>query len=327
MKSPSNKGISNFFIEYYRSIEGTPRGSKIVYINSGIVGPTVTITSGIHGDEVGGVAISHDLIRYLQERPLIKGSVRIIPISNPFGFEESMRHITIDDEDLNRNFPGSENGTLSERIARKLLNIVKGSDLHIDVHNDWGESIPYIVIDRNPNANTKLAHSKAIKFAKKSGLLIVDDIVPVAEGQKTFTFNVLKSKIPSFTIESGQSKKVYENNVHDGLQGILNILSSLGMVDDYSTKFNHSKPKKSIDKVLEFDESVSPTKSGLLRSFVLAGDSIKKGQIIGKVYNDIGDQIEEIRATRDGVLMSAPNFSAVTPGTKLFSIACYTKEY
>ncbi|MBK6739345.1 MAG: succinylglutamate desuccinylase/aspartoacylase family protein [Haliea sp.] len=71
---------------------------------------------------------------------------------NPLGFESGMRHITPSGEDLNRSFPGNANGSLGERIAHTILTRSPRPtpDLVVDFHNDWTDSMPYVLVDRDP---------------------------------------------------------------------------------------------------------------------------------------------------------------------------------
>src|SRR3989344_817712 len=112
-------------------------------------GPTVWLTGGIHGEEVGGVVVIQEIFKILQKEQLLKGSLYAFPLMNPIGFENATRYLPMTKEDLNRSFPGEEDGTLSERIAKVIFdNIIKTKpDLVIDLHNDWTQSIPYTLID------------------------------------------------------------------------------------------------------------------------------------------------------------------------------------
>ena len=116
-------------------------------LNSEIEGPVIWFTGCMHGDEIGGTVIIHELFKKLQKR-LLRGRVLAFPLMNPFGFETSTRTI-ISEEDLNRSFPGDEKGTLAQRIAAKIFNqiMVSRPSYVIDLHNDWNKSIPYALLD------------------------------------------------------------------------------------------------------------------------------------------------------------------------------------
>ena len=96
-------------------------------------GPTILFTAGLHGDEINGVDIVRQLIARKINKPK-RGTIICIPILNVFGFLNGSRHFP-DGRDLNRAFPGSENGSLASRVAFRLMNeIIPEVDLVIDFH-------------------------------------------------------------------------------------------------------------------------------------------------------------------------------------------------
>ncbi len=107
-------------------------------------GPVVCLTACIHGDEVGGTAIVHDVFARFRREGLKRGSVYAYPLVNSLGFENAARFITSDGEDLNRCFPGDARGRMGQQIARRLFDTIMKAqpDLVIDLHNDWIRSVP-----------------------------------------------------------------------------------------------------------------------------------------------------------------------------------------
>ena len=133
-------------------------------VDSGKSGPTIWCTGCIHGDEIGGTVVIHDLFKVLRKL-LIKGRVCAFPIVNPFGFEANSRFLPYTNEDLNRLFPGKPRGSMGQRIALTIFETIMRDrpDLVLDFHNDWIRSIPYTLIDKSSttfldgHCNEKLA--------------------------------------------------------------------------------------------------------------------------------------------------------------------------
>lgn len=112
----------------------TPVTMSAHIIHGKINGPTVFISAGIHGDEVIGIEIVRRLLNSPRLRN-IKGSLIVVPIVNSFGFINRSRYLP-DRRDLNRSFPGNEEGSLAARLAHLFLTeIVSRSDLGIDLHS------------------------------------------------------------------------------------------------------------------------------------------------------------------------------------------------
>ena len=90
------------------------RRIPVLTLDSKVPGPVVWMTACIHGDEVGGTAIVHEVMESLRHGVLQTGAVHAFPLINSMGFENVSRYINADREDLNRCFPGSATGTMGE---------------------------------------------------------------------------------------------------------------------------------------------------------------------------------------------------------------------
>ena len=73
------------------------------------------VVTGTHGDELEGQYVVFQLNRLLQQHPeYLHGTVDLYPAMNPLGISTMTRGIPLCDLDMNRTFPGSENGSMSE---------------------------------------------------------------------------------------------------------------------------------------------------------------------------------------------------------------------
>lgn len=101
-------------------------------------GPTVAITSGLHGDELFTALFGRLVLARLSQRQAeLRGRVLVVPMANAPSFEWGTRATPNDHKDLNRVFPGAAGGTLSERLAHVLVErVVRGSDLVLDYHGE-----------------------------------------------------------------------------------------------------------------------------------------------------------------------------------------------
>lgn len=79
-------------------------------------GPTVYLVAGVHGDEVAGWRAGE----LLKAASLRAGTLCIVSPANAYGASQEQRR-TKEGRDLNRNFPGDENGTDTERCAAAIF--------------------------------------------------------------------------------------------------------------------------------------------------------------------------------------------------------------
>ena len=82
----------------------------------------ICVVTGTHGDELEGQYVCYELNRILKEqKEHLKGIVEIYPALNPLGVDSISRGIPMFDLDMNRIFPGSEEGSVAEHVAAKIV--------------------------------------------------------------------------------------------------------------------------------------------------------------------------------------------------------------
>ena len=126
-------------------------------------GKRLCVVTGTHGDELEGQYVAWRLARLLKEHPEhLRGTVDIYPALNPLGVSTMTRSNPLCDLDMNRTFPGSEHGALSEYMAARLIADMAGADVCIDIHasNIYLREIPQVRI----NVNTA---ERLVPLAKK----------------------------------------------------------------------------------------------------------------------------------------------------------------
>ena len=278
-------------------------------------GPIVWITACIHGDEIGSTVTVHEIFKRICRKGLLKGKIYTFPLMNPLGFEKSSRKIN--EEDLNRSFPGDKNGSLAERIAKNTLDTIMNTkpSLVIDLHNDWRKSIPYALIDQIPNLTNKKVYENTRILSRKIGFPVILD---TDDTKKTITYNLLTKNIPALTLELGESYVVNEKNVENGVKAIWNVLSHLKMVKNRNEKLNYIIPKEVKGKIMKYSQK-SSNKNGIIRFMAKPNDIVKKGQPIAKIYNSFGELLETLNSEKECIVLGYSDSSAAFPGAVIMA--------
>lgn len=99
-----------------RNFDSAFVNSSVWVVRGEQAGPTLCITAGIHGDEINGVEIARRVFSALQA-PELRGTVILLPMINLSGIRSGERYMA-DRRDLNRLFPGRQDGSLSSIVAR-----------------------------------------------------------------------------------------------------------------------------------------------------------------------------------------------------------------
>lgn len=121
-------------------------------------GPVVGITAAVHGNELNGVPCIHRVIAEIDVNRL-HGTVVAVPCVNVSGYLKFTREFS-DGRDLNRYFPGREDGFASQVYCYQLMNKVISQFTHlIDLHTaSFGRVNSYYVrADMNDQRSALLA--------------------------------------------------------------------------------------------------------------------------------------------------------------------------
>lgn len=149
---------------------GLPAGERLL-VKKNVLKPMVItgsekrvcIVTGTHGDELEGQFVCYELNRRIEEHlEYLKGIVEIYPALNPLGVNSITRGVPGFDLDMNRVFPGSEESSLPEYAAYKIMEDLKGASLCIDIHasNIFLREIPQVRV------SAEMAE-KLLPYAKK----------------------------------------------------------------------------------------------------------------------------------------------------------------
>ncbi len=255
----------------------------IVSIRNGN-GPVVFLNAGSHGDEFEGQIALRDLARNLNHSD-IDGQLIIIPSLNLPSVEVSRRRSPIDSKDLNRSFPGTENGTITEKIASFVSKeIVTRADVVIDLHAGGSsvEACPHIMIHGREFMQSDAIFSTTVAAAKAFGLdytFIVD--FPDRDGM--LDTEVEKAGKPFLCVEAGSGGQTSAETVLRTKQGVQNLLAFFKLVnaqDDLDAIANRCAVKQICDDGFH----IAPA-DGFLEHMVEHGDSVQKGDVIGRIHD------------------------------------------
>lgn len=260
-------------------------------------GPTVFVTAAIHGDELNGVGVVHDLL-FDDELKLKCGTLILIPVVNVFGFENGERYLP-DRRDLNRSFPGSANGSLASRLANSIFKtVVKHCDYGIDLHTAAAQRTNY------PNVRGRLSDPKVRRIAEAFGSeLIINGAGP----DGSFRYEATAAGCPTICVEAGEPWKMEPTIVQFGVRGVRNVLINLGLMEGeimrppYQTKITSTRWLRA-------------QLGGILRFHVAPGQVVHKGQPIASNYTLLGRQQNTLTAPTEGIVLGMTTLPTVKPG-------------
>lgn len=272
----------------------------------------ISIVTGTHGDELEGQYVCYELQRRIKERPdCLRGIVDVYPALNPLGIDSITRGIPGFDLDMNRIFPGSENRSMPEYIASRIIDDLSGSDTVIDIHasNIFLQEIPQVRINR-------LSKDALLPYAK---LLNVDYIwvhsaATVLESTLAYSLNSIGT--PTLVVEMGVGMRITKAYGDQLVDGIFVLMKALGIWD--GEVITPKEPIVSEDGEVSF---INAGSSGVFLPNVSHWKNVKKGDHIGDILNPLTGEIEEtILSETDGIVFTLREYPIVSEGSLIARI-------
>jgi len=267
----------------------------------------ISIVSGIHGDELEGQYVCFLLGEWLRQNPeKIRGTIDIYPAINSLGLDSITRSIPFYDVDLNRTFPGSKNDFLPAQIADGVVNVMRGSDLAIDIHssNVFLREIPQVRIAKSQEASlVPLANLLNIDF------VWVHDAVTVLESTFAHAMNTIGTK--TLVVEMGVGMRLGKAYGHQLLDGLLNLMAHEGILDiePLDVRF----PIQShVGEVAYLNASVP----GLFVPAIEHCQMVARGEVVGHIVSALsGEVLDEVIAPIGGILFTLRAYPIVYEGS------------
>ena len=302
---------------YFQGVEsatGQPWLVSVMVAKGRQPGKRITLTSGVHGDEMSSIRVVQLVMEQLDPAQMAGSVMAVFDIARP-ALEGMQRRWPnqgrgIDLVDMNREWPGNENGaTASSRHAGLLFNRVlrPNSDIALDFHtgttgldcNDW-------II-----GNRQIPEVKAII-----------DLFPVRQVLDSPAYpGVLHNAftdagIPSICPEVGAARILALDMVAPFVEGTMNVLKHYGVVGG-------PIGRTGADAGMFIGNSAAPilaTEGGFIEHLVTPNDKVQAGQKVVVQRNAFGETVAEYASPVDGEVGAIRSDTSSEPGNVLMFI-------
>ena len=195
-------------------------------------GKTITISAGVHSREYIGIEA---LIRLAQELTpeMVRGTILLLHCCNYKGFlSRSPDIMPQDGKNLNRSFPGAEDGTPTQKLAAFLESEIIGhTDYLVDLHSGgFCEALVPHVYYHGAAKLSVCAESFRIAELTSAKYLVR------SETKNGFYSHAGQCGVPAIILERGGCGLLHEEEVRQDLADVKNILRGLGFLQDLPAK-------------------------------------------------------------------------------------------
>src|SRR5437773_4878859 len=216
----------------------------VISITGAKPGPVLFVNAGVHGGEYPAIEAVIRLSNTLDPKK-IAGTVILMPVMNLPAFRARTPFVyPIDNVNPNRVFPGDPTGSYSEQMTHALINeFVVHADAYVDLHGgDIPEALVPFVICRDGDDDASVKSKQMALAFELPYVLTVSK--PVQPGKGSSSYAAAPDKgVPSILAEAGGVGQMQEDAIALLVQGVINVMRHLGMIDADGTR----QKKKSAD--------------------------------------------------------------------------------
>ncbi len=247
-------------------------------------GPRLLLTAAIHGDELNGIDVIHQLVAGIDPAKL-SGTIVAVPGLNTPGLLQSQREWTTDDSrsqpNLNRFMPGEDGGKGIDDYAGRLWTRLfrPNADQAVDLHTQ-SRGTAYVLYAFASTPRTRVMAE-----------LVAPDIIKMDPGEKGTVENELtKAGVPAITLELGAPEVFDAAMVRRGVAGITNLMREMKMLDG---AFVAKSPETYVSNSITV---VRAPRAGFAHLLVPLGGAVSKGQPVATISDAFGRITDTVAA-------------------------------
>ncbi len=270
-------------------------------------GPCFLVFSVLAGNELNGLEIVNRFFNQLDPKKM-SGTVIAIPVVNVYGLTHYPKMLP-SGKHLADCFPGKESGTFGERFAHIFTReILQKADFCVEC-NTGGTNhniLPQIYCDFKDPKSKQLAKVFQTPIVTHVDLSRNNLRKTAEELQVTF-----------MVYQGGEAMRFDESVIDLGVNGLCNMLRESNILEQ--------TPKQEFKPIFSKDEDwIVAHKGGVLHTQVSLGQTIQKGELIGKITDPfVADAIDHVYSEYEGIVVGINTTPLVYEGLAIFKIAAF----
>ncbi|MGB5367416.1 MAG: succinylglutamate desuccinylase/aspartoacylase family protein [Polyangiales bacterium] len=250
-------------------------------------GPVFGLTAAVHGNELNGIRVIHDLVRHIDTKQLC-GTVVALVVANVPGLHRHQREF-VDGSDLNHLFPGQAKGNVARVYAHRIIDrIVNRFDYLVDLHTASFGRVNSLYV----RADMTHATTATMAYLQRPEIIVHN---PASD--HTLRGAAMDLGIPAITLEIGDPQKFQPTYVRSSRIGLRTVLAAAGML-----------PRRTVSEgpepvLCERSSWMYTDRGGLLEVLPRPTEQVSRGERVAVLRNAFGDVIREYEAPKDGVVI------------------------
>lgn len=271
-------------------------------------GKTLLVTAGLDGDEYAGIQAAYALIKHYAEKEFA-GRLIVLPIVNMPGFLAETSKNPLDGKFPKYIFPGSADGTATERLMHAVAQYAYDADLWLDLHSGAITETTRPLLWTYTTGNTSIDECTRAFYSTSQASTVIQE--PTFRGGMA---EVLKKHDTAYVLaESGGRGEQTQTDIDRHYLWAEAAMQSLGMIA-------HAPASFADQTVYTHVEYVSAPHDGIFHAGP-AQPHVKKGDVLGTYGTFDALATRELLAPIEGIVLYRKETMAMRKDDTLVAIA------
>lgn len=278
---------------------------------------TLCIVGSMRGDEMQQQYVASRMVQLLKQaeednRIPENVSISVIPCVNPSSINIEKRFWALDGTDINRMFPGYDQGETTQRIAAGVFEFIKDFKYGIQMASYYlpGNFLPHVRIIHTGLENVDDAHLFGLPY------IVVSEPKPIDTVLLNYNWQIWDTQ--AFSLYAGTTEVIDKDMAEVSINAICCFMKEKCLL--LNTDNQISDGETTVVNQSDMVEIKAP-KAGLLMLNCTSGQQVRKGDVIASIMHPYeGHEICSVKAPKDGIVFFARNKSITFQNTLLFRL-------
>jgi len=282
------------------------------------------VVGALRGNEIQQMAICAqlvDILKRLEERGCIAAgkSIMVIPCANYYSMNIGKRFWSMDNTDINRMFPGYEQGETTQRIADGLFKSIKDYVYGIQMASFYrdGEFLPHIKM-METDCGEQETYDSLSDFGLPYGLVRT----PQPYDTATLNYNWQVWGCKAFSLFATYTEHIGKQSTQTAVNAALRFLIAKEILKWTLDLGSHTR-------ILNEESiwNIQTSRAGILKKYVSVGDEVSEGDLLCEIIHPLeGNPVGRITSPVDGTVFFSHNKQLAMEHTDVFKIVPFASE-
>ncbi len=276
---------------------------------------SAAVVGAMRGNEIQQLYICSQLVRRLKAIEEAGGirrgaGIEVIPCVNPYSINIGKRFWAMDDTDINRMFPGYDQGETTQRIAAGLFEHLQGWrwGIHFASYYIRGGFMPHVRMMQTDFGDPVAARDFGLSY------VMVRKPLPIDTATLNYNWQIWDTR--AYTIFTASTESIDAASSIEAVDAVLRFFKRQGLIDCDADEGVPSVVIQDADLC-----AVHAPAAGIFHAAAAAGSLVQKGALLGEILDSLeGDVLCRVLAPMDGHVFFACTDALVMQRQILFEL-------